>query len=117
MLAAFIRSTRHLIEPYVKPILKALLPKLDPSQDPRVRQEVLGALGELSAAASEELAEHMPILIPIIVEFLEDHSSTSRRETGLKVLGQLAQNTGHLVNILECDPRIIGILLGLVQVR
>jgi len=89
---------------------------MDASQDPRVRQEVLGALGELSAAAPEDLAEHIDFLLPILVQFLDDHASTSRRETGLTVLGQLAQSTSYLVNPLERDPRIIDILLDIVKV-
>lgn len=118
LLAASIRSAKHLMEPFVKPILKALLPKLDPSQDPRVRQEVLAALGELSLCAQAEIVPHLDLLMPIILLFLEDSSSSSRRETALQVLGQLAQNvTSSDINLLSQYPNIISALLEIVKVE
>jgi serine/threonine-protein kinase mTOR len=118
LLAASIRSAKHLMEPFVKPILKALLPKLDPSQDPRVRQEVLAALGELSLCAQAEIVPHLDLLMPIILLFLEDSSSSSRRETALQVLGQLAQNvTSSELNLLSKYPNIISALLEIIKVE
>jgi FKBP12-rapamycin complex-associated protein len=116
LLAASIRSSRQLIEPYVPAILKALLPKLDPSQDPKVRMEVLSALGELSATARDQMTPHIALLMPIVLDFLQDHASSIRREVALKVLGQLVQNCPK-VHIVEQYPKLLELLMEIIKVE
>jgi len=115
LLSVLIRNSRNLIEPYVKPILRALLPKLDPSQDPRVCQEILSAVGELAPAGQDMVASHMDTLIPLIITYLADQSTTGRRELALRVLAQLTRYTSHVVDPLSRWPDLLHLLLAIAK--
>jgi FKBP12-rapamycin complex-associated protein len=116
LLAASIRSSRQLIEPYVPAILNALIPKLDVSQDPKVRMEVLSALGELTATARDQMNPHVTLLMPIVLDFLQDHASNVRREVALRVLGQLVQNCPR-INLIEQYPKLLDLLMEIIKVE
>ncbi|KYQ91695.1 protein kinase [Tieghemostelium lacteum] len=114
LLGHLIGASEKLIKPYVEPILKALLPKLRDS-NPRVASCVLAALGELSVVGGEEMKQHIDQLLPLIIETLQDQSSTSKREVALKTLGQLASSTGYVINPYSKYHQLLGILLNAIK--
>eukprot|EP01133_Synstelium_polycarpum_P000171 gene171-204_t len=114
LLGHLIGASERLIKPYVEPILKALLPKLRDS-NPRVASCVLAALGELSVVGGEEMRTHIDQLIPLIIDTLQDQSSTSKREVALKTLGQLASSTGYVIKPFSKYPTLLAILLNAIK--
>ncbi|EFA77745.1 protein kinase [Heterostelium album PN500] len=114
LLGHLIGASEKLIKPYVEPILKALLPKLRDS-NPRVASCVLAALGELSVVGGEEMSQHIDQLLPLIIDTLQDQSSTSKREVALKTLGQLASSTGYVIKPFAKYPTLLDILLNAIK--
>eukprot|EP01132_Coremiostelium_polycephalum_P002833 gene2833-3519_t len=114
LLAHLIHASGKLIKSYFEPILKSLLPKLDDS-NPRVASSVLSALGELSVVGGEEMAMYIDQLLPLIIDTLQDQSSTSKREVALKTLGQLASSTGFVIKPFSKYPILLDILLNAVK--
>ncbi|EGC32838.1 protein kinase, atypical group [Dictyostelium purpureum] len=114
LLGHLISASEKLIKPYVEPILKALLPKLRDS-NPRVASCVLAALGELSVVGGEEMSQHIDQLVPLIIDTLQDQSSTSKREVALKTLGQLASSTGYVIKPFSKYPMLLDILLNAIK--
>ena len=66
-------------------------------QNPRVVSNVLEALGELVKVGRTNVIEHVKELLPYIIETLQDQSSSTKRETALRTLGNLIQHTGYVI--------------------
>jgi serine/threonine-protein kinase mTOR len=114
LLSQLISAARRLIKPYVEPILKVLLPKAkDPS--PSVASHVLTALGELSQVGCEDMIQYFDRITPIIIETLQDQSSTTKRESALKTLGQLSSNTGVVISPYLKYPVLLNILIDILK--
>jgi len=113
LLSHLIKNSRRLIKPYVEPLLKVLIPKCkDPS--PGVASESLKAIGEL-ALIGEEMIPYLDDLFPMIIETLQDQSNITKREVALKTLGQLASNTGYIIEPYIKYPNLLNILIGILK--
>jgi FKBP12-rapamycin complex-associated protein len=62
--------------------------------NPRVASCVLATLGELATVGGADMTPHIPQLLPLIIETLQDQSSAVKREVALRTLGQLAESAG-----------------------
>jgi len=62
-----------------------------------VASSVLAALGELARVGGEDLTDYLDKLMPLIIDALQDQSSTTKMDAALKTLGQLASNTGFVI--------------------
>jgi FKBP12-rapamycin complex-associated protein len=114
LLNLLIRSSEELIQPYVETILNGLLKKLgDPH--PRVASNVLSAIGEISVVAGEALTRHFPVLLPLLIETIQDQSSTAKREVAYCGLGQLIESTGYAITPYHEYPNLMDILLHAIQ--
>lgn len=58
------------------------------------------------------MSPHVDMLLPLIIETLQDQSSSSKREVALRTLGQLASSTGYVIEPLIKHPKLLDILLG-----
>lgn len=113
LLSHLIKNSRRLIKPYVEPLLKVLIPKCkDPS--PGVASESLKAIGEL-ALIGEDMIPYLDDLFPMIIETLQDQSNMTKREVALKTLGQLASNTGYIIEPYIKYPNLLNILIGILK--
>jgi serine/threonine-protein kinase mTOR len=98
----------------VESILLVLLPKSrDPS--PAVASSVLSALGELARVGGEDLTQYLDKLMPLIIDALQDQSSTTKRDAALKTLGQLASNTGFVIEPYQKYPQLLNILINILK--
>ena len=86
-----IRSAPRLAKPYVSPVLEALIRRLEhPSGcSSAIAASGLGAIGELSAVGSVLIKENSEKLFRLAIDGLQDQSSTLKRQTALRTLGQL----------------------------
>lgn len=113
LLSHLIKNSRRLIKPYVEPLLKVLIPKSkDPS--PGVASESLKAIGEL-ALIGDDMIPYLDDLFPMIIETLQDQSNVTKREVALKTLGQLANNTGYVIEPYLKYPNLLNILIGILK--
>ncbi|ORY05502.1 FAT-domain-containing protein [Neocallimastix californiae] len=113
LLSHLIKNSRRLIKPYVEPLLKVLIPKCKDSS-PGVASESLKAIGEL-ALIGEEMIPYLDDLFPMIIETLQDQSNMTKREVALKTLGQLASNTGYIIEPYIKYPNLLNILIGILK--
>ncbi|CAG8528851.1 8861_t:CDS:10, partial [Acaulospora morrowiae] len=114
LLSLLVSASQRLIKPYVESIHKALLPKSrDPS--PAVASSVLAALGELARVGGEDLIPYLDELMPLIIDALQDQSSTVKRDAALKTLGQLTSNTGFVIEPYQKYPKLLTILINILK--
>ncbi|KAG0181763.1 phosphatidylinositol kinase- protein kinase tor1 [Apophysomyces sp. BC1034] len=114
LVSLLVGSAQRLTKPYIEPVLKVLLPRArDPS--PGVVSAVLGALGELATVSGEDMIPHLDELMPLIMETLQDQSSSAKRDAALKTLGQLASNTGFVIEPYTKYPALFNILISILK--
>ncbi|KAI7879884.1 FAT-domain-containing protein [Lichtheimia hyalospora FSU 10163] len=114
LVSLLVGAAQRLTRPYIEPILKVLMPKARDSS-PGVVSAVLGALGELAAVSGEDLIPHLDELMPLIMETLQDQSSSAKRDAALRTLGQLASNTGFVIEPYMKYPALLNILIGILK--
>ncbi|EWC44191.1 phosphatidylinositol 3-kinase tor2 [Drechslerella stenobrocha 248] len=114
LLSHLVSASQKLIKPYVDPIVTVLLPKASDSSA-GVASSVLGALGELATVGGEDMAPYIPQLMPIIIDTLQDQGSSSKREAALRTLGQLASNSGYVIEPYIQYPHLLTILVNIVK--
>ncbi|XP_014662370.1 PREDICTED: serine/threonine-protein kinase mTOR-like [Priapulus caudatus] len=100
----------------VDTVFCALIPKLkDPDPNTAVVISVLAAVGELAQVSGIEMRKWMDELLPIIIEMLQDSSSSQRREVALWTLGQLVESTGYVVEPYKKYPTLLEVLLSFLK--
>ncbi|KAI1846264.1 hypothetical protein JX266_007789 [Neoarthrinium moseri] len=114
LLSLLVQNAQGLVKPYVEPIMKVLLPKAkDPSS--AVAATVLKAIGELCTVGGEDMLRHKDELMPIIIDALQDQSSTPKRLAALHTLGQLASNSGYVVDPYLEYPQLLDLLQLIIR--
>jgi FKBP12-rapamycin complex-associated protein len=114
LLSLLVQNAQSLIKPYVEPMISVLLPKAsDPS--PTVAATILKAIGELAAVGGEDMLPYKDRLMPLIIEALQDQSSNIKREAALHALGQLASNSGYVIQPYLEYPQLLEILQGIIR--
>lgn len=114
LLSHLLGASQDLMKPYVKSIMRVLLPKArDPSAG--VASSIMACLGELATVGGEDLIPYIPQLMPLIIETLQDQSSTSKRDAALRTLGQLASNAGYVIEPYIQYPQLLPILVNIVK--
>lgn len=114
LLSLLVAAAAKLIKPYVEPILKVLLPRARDTS-PGVASSVLAALGELSNVGGEDLLRYLDDLMPLIIETLQDQSSSVKRDAALKTLGQLASASGYVIDPYLEYPTLLNILISILK--
>ena len=114
LLSLLVAASQRLIRPYVEPMIAVLLPKArDPSA--AVASTILKAIGELATVGGEDMRPYVAALMPIIIDALQDLSSHSRRAAALRTLGQLASNSGYVIDPYIEHPQLLTILVNIVK--
>ncbi|KAJ3373228.1 phosphatidylinositol kinase- protein kinase tor1 [Kappamyces sp. JEL0680] len=114
LLGLLISSSPKLIQPYVDSVVKVLLPKAKDASA-GVASRVLQAIGELAHVGCQDLTPYLPDLMLVIMDTLQDQSSASKREAALKTLGQLASNTGWVVEPYLKYPTLLDVLISILK--
>lgn len=114
LLSLLVQNAQEIIHPYVDAMVKVLLPKAsDPA--PSVAATILKALGELCAVGGEDMLPYKDDLMPIIIEALQDQSSAQKREAALHTLGQLASNSGYVIDPYLEYPQLLELLQNIIR--
>jgi serine/threonine-protein kinase mTOR len=114
LLSLLVQNSQKLIKPYVDPMIEVLLPKArDPSAT--VSATIIKALGELATVGGEDMLPYVDELMPIILEALQDQSSAAKREAALRTLGQLASNSGYVIQPYIDYPQLLEVLQGVIR--
>ncbi|KAF3761262.1 hypothetical protein M406DRAFT_52619 [Cryphonectria parasitica EP155] len=114
LLSLLVQNAQEIIHPYVDAMVKVLLPKAsDPATS--VAATILKALGELCAVGGEDMLPYKDSLMPIIIEALQDQSSAQKREAALHTLGQLASNSGYVIDPYLEYPQLLELLQNIIR--
>ncbi|KIN02147.1 hypothetical protein OIDMADRAFT_197149 [Oidiodendron maius Zn] len=114
LLSLLVQNSQRLIKPYVDPMIAVLLPKAsDPS--PAVAATIIKAIGDLATVGGEDMIPYIDKLMPIIIEALQDQSSSTKREAALRTLGQLASNSGYVIKPYLDYPELLEILQNIIR--
>ena len=116
LISHLVSSSSRLIKPYVDPIVAVLLPK---TQDPdeTVAATSLTAIGDLAVVGGADMRKYIRRLMNTILHYLQDSSSSQKRMAALKTLGQLASNSGYVIDPYKDRPELLPILIGIVKVE
>ena len=114
LISLFVSNATKLIRTYVEPMVEALLPKATDT-NAGVAATTIRALGEMATVGGEEMKPHIPKLMPILLDALQDLSSHSKREAALKSLSQLAFNSGYVVQPYKDYPQLLSILITIIK--
>jgi serine/threonine-protein kinase mTOR len=114
LLQHIILACQHLIKPYVPQVLQAVLPKLqDPN--PNVAANVIHTLGVLSKVGSAQVALKKDDIFPLMMDALQDQSSTTKRRVATRTLALLVQRTGTVIEPYQRYPDLLRMLLKGLQ--
>lgn len=116
LLSLLVQNAQQLIKPYVEPMMKVLLPKAN-DPNPTVAATVMSAIGELCTVGGEDMLPHKDRLMPLIIDSLQDQSSPMKREAALQTLGQLASNSGYVIEPYLDYPQLLELLQNSVRVE
>lgn len=114
LLSLLVQNAQGLIKPYVEPMVSVLLPKASDTS-PTVAATILQAIGELAIVGGEDMLPYKDRLMPIIIEALQDQSSNAKREAALRALGQLASNSGYVIEPYIEFPQLLDLLQGIIR--
>lgn len=114
LISHLVASSSKLIKPYVDPMITVLLPKAqDPNPD--VASATLKAIGDLATVGGNDMVKYIPELMKVIIDCLQDLASASKRNAALRTLGQLASNSGYVIDPYNEHPELLGILVHIVK--
>jgi FKBP12-rapamycin complex-associated protein len=114
LICLFVSNATKLIRSYVDPIVTALLPK-STDTNPSVAAVTLKAVGELAKVGGGEMRRYLSQIMPIILDSLQDLSSHTKREAALKTLGQLAGNSGYVIEPYLEYPHLLDVLINIIK--
>lgn len=114
LLSHLVQNAQGLIKPYVEPMISVLLPK---AEDPNhaVAATILKAIGELATVGGEDMLPYKAKLMPIIIKALKDQASNAKREAALHTLGQLASNSGYVIDPYLEYPELLDLLQHIIR--
>lgn len=114
LISHLVNASSKLIKPYVDPMVKVLLPKAEDAHAD-VAATTLRALGDLAAVGGDGMTAYIPDLMSIIIRSLQDLASPKKREAALCTLGQLASNSGYVIDPYNEHPELLTILVNIVK--
>ena len=114
LISLFVKNATPLVRTYVEPMVSALLPKATDS-NPGVASTTITALGHLTLVGGTEMRVHIPQLMPIIIDALQDLASVEKRDAAMKTLGALAVNSGYVIEPYKQYPELLGILINIIK--
>jgi FKBP12-rapamycin complex-associated protein len=114
LISLFVSNATKLIRSYVDPMVTALMPKAIDS-NPGVAATTLKAVGELSNVGGSEMRGYLSQIMPIILDALQDLSSHTKREAALRTLGQLASNSGYVIEPYLEYPHLLAVLINIIK--
>ncbi len=97
-------ALHRLVHPFLHSIIEALPLR---GATPRLATAALEALGELSQVVKEDFEPWLGQLLPLIMETMQDQSSSNRQRTSLKALGQISGSTKYVISPYLEYPQLL----------
>ena len=109
-----IANASRLAKPYCDVLVKVLLPQ---AKDPNtaVAATTITAIGQLATTGGTVLVPYLSVLMPTIIEALQDLSSTRKRDAALRTLGQLASSSGYVIQPYIDYPQLLDLMVNIIK--
>ena len=114
MISLITLNAPTLVRNYVDNLVDILLKKAR-SPVPAVAASSIDAIGDLSAVGGVVLKKYISDLMPIIIEALQDLSSLEKRDAALRALGQVASNSGYVIDPYLDHPQLLDLLTNVIK--
>ncbi|WWC91382.1 uncharacterized protein L201_006326 [Kwoniella dendrophila CBS 6074] len=116
LLELLIGAAAGLVKSYAPTILSVLLRTASsPETSVAVQAHCVMCVGELARVAGEELVPNVQTILTLVIDMLNDQSSTLKRDAALKTLGQVVSNTGEVIKPYIDHPQLLGILFRFLR--
>nr|ODN92931.1 atypical/PIKK/FRAP protein kinase [Cryptococcus depauperatus CBS 7855] len=116
LLCLLITAAAGLVKSYAATILSVLLRTASsPESSIGVQANCTVCIGELARVAGAELVPSIEPILTLVVDMLNDQSSSTKRDTALKTLGQIASNTGNVIQPYVDYPQLMGVLFRFLR--
>ena len=99
----------------VRPFMRTIVDVLPLRDKARLATVALEALGELCLVMREKMMPYFQRLMPVILENIQDQSSTLKREVSLRTLGRLVSSTGNVVKPYLEYPNLLLRILSVLR--
>ena len=111
-----IANASRLAKPYCDVLVRTLLPQAgDPNA--AIAATTITAIGQLATTGGTILVPYIPIIMPTIMEALQDLSSQRKRDAALHTLGQLGRNAGYVIEPYKDYPQLLDILINIIKLE
>ena len=114
LICLFVSNATKLIRTYVEPMVSALLPKATDT-NAAVASTTITALGELATVGGQEMVHHIPEIMPIVIDALQDLASEEKRNAALHALNNLALYSGYVIEPYIEYPELLVILINIIK--
>lgn len=114
MMGHLITAAPRLIKHYVPGIVKVLMQKISDSNQV-VASCVLDTTGKLALVGGTSILPFMDKLLPLVIDTLQDQSSSSKRAVAVRTLGQLVESTGYVIAPYTKYPKLLQVLLQILK--
>ena len=114
LIGLVISNASRLAKPYCDVLVKILLPQARDSNNV-VAATTIAALGQLATTGGTVLVPHLPVLMPTIVDALQDLSSQRKRDAALHTLGQIASNSGYVIKPYADYPQLLDLMVNIIK--
>lgn len=116
LLCLLIGAAASLVKSYAPTILTVLLRTARaPDTSIPVAAHCVTCIGELARVAGEELVPNVQSILDLVIELLNDQTSSVKRDAALRTLGQLASNTGEVIKPYIDHPQLLGIMFRFLR--
>ena len=114
LIGLVIANASRLAKPYCDVLVKTLLPQ---ARDPNtaIATTTITAIGQLATTGGTVLVPYLPIIMPTIVEALQDSSSQRKRDAALHTLGQFGSHAGYVIEPYRDYPLLLDILINIIK--
>ncbi|MCJ1306656.1 phosphatidylinositol kinase- protein kinase tor1 [Agyrium rufum] len=114
LISLCVSNASQIVKPYIKDLTKILLLRAD-DPNPSVSSAVIRAIGDLASVGGTDMLPFIPQLMPAIINALQDLSSHAKRDASLRALGQLASNSGYVIQPYIDHPHLLDLLINIIR--
>ncbi|KAJ1950923.1 phosphatidylinositol kinase- protein kinase tor1, partial [Linderina macrospora] len=114
LLMMLVSSAENWVRPYVGDIFKTILPRMD-NASPQLSGKFLDTVTALARVGGSDLVPHLDKLLSSIIQALGDQSSSQKRLSALKALGNCATFCGLVISPFIDQPTLFTTLISMLK--
>lgn len=114
LIGLVISNADKLAKPFCDSLVKVLLPKAK-SLNTAVAATTIVAIGQLATVGGTMMIPYIPVLMPTIIDALQDLSSQSKRDAALHTIGQISSNSGYVIKPYVDYPQLLDVMVNIIK--